>query len=379
MIFAHTIFHHNGTLLVIYMVLLVVTALWFVLPEFSRNRRVPKYCILWLGLLTFFMAILPIQSGDFAYYGIAFRNGSYNFHLEDFYKWLWDAVDRNYLTWRAIVWGASTILLLLSIKSLKINTYFAAFIFIITQWYFFGNLRNMLGFMAMFYGVIVMLRRGNALRKTHELIIGTAFIFASIFLHRSMFAYVTFMVLALIPFGKRTMAIGLGVFPILYASVYTLSKYVLLYIGADEEAITHANGYLRSEIVNTTMQNFNNIVIFSSYAYLLWLIVRNRSNDGLRVEMPAIYKFLTRYAYIMMYAGALFFMQSEGGWMFIRLSKCGYTSLMFVIMYYFYHYPRTRGVKIAFAAQIYIIVYFVLYILFRDYNSFVKRIVLFDL
>lgn len=379
MILAHTIFHHNGALLVVYMLLLTFAALWFVYPEFNRNHRTPRFCMLWLGLLTFFMAILPIQSGDFAYYGIAFRNGSYNFHLEDFYKWLWDAVDRNYLTWRAIVWGAATILLLLSIKRLNVNTYFAAFIFVITQWYFFGTMRNMLGFMAMFYGVIVMLSRGSALRKMPEFIIGAAFIFASIFLHRSMFAYVAFMVLALIPFGKRTMAIGLGVFPFLYASVYALSRYVLLYIGADEEAITHANGYLRSEVVNTTMQNFNNIVIFTSYAYLLWLIVRNRSNDGLRVEMPAVYKFLTRYAYILMYAGALFFMQSEGGWMFVRLAGCGEIALMFVIMYYFYHYPRTRGVKIAFAAQIYIIVYFVLYILFRDYNGFVKRIVLFDL
>jgi len=379
MILAHTIFHHNGELLVVYMLVLTALALWFIFPEFFRNRRTPRLCMLWLGVLTFFMALLPIQSGDFSYYGMIFKTGRYAWHMEDFYKWLWDIVGKDYLIWRSIVWGASTILLLLSIKRLKVNTYFAAFIFIITQWFYFGTMRNMLGYMAMFYGVIIVLSRGNVLRKTPELIVGALLIFASIFLHRSMFAYVAFLTLALIPFGRRTMTAGLFAFPFLYASVYALSKYVLLFIGADDEAMTHAEGYLRSEIVSTTMQNFNSAIAFLSYAYLIWLIIRNKANDGNEIEIPVVYRFLTRYAYIMMYAGALFFMQAEGGWMFVRLAGCGEVALMFVLMYFFYNYPRTRGVKIAFGVQIYIIAFNVAYILFRAYDDFIRRVNMFDL
>lgn len=379
MILAHTIFHHNGQLLIIYMLVLTIAALWYVYPEFSRNRRTPRHCMMWLGILTFLMALFPIQSGDFTYYGMLFTTGRYTWHMEDFYVWLWDTVGRNYPAWRVVVWGASTILLLLSIRRLNVNLYFASFIFVITQWFYFGTMRNMLGFMAMFYGVILIFTRDKIMRKTVEVTFGILLIIASIFFHRSMFAYVIFLSLALIPFGKRTMGIGLIVYPFLYMSVYALSKYVMLYIGADEESVNHADVYLKAEQVTTRMQTFNNIITFGSYAYLIWIIVKNDAKKTAAVKMPYIYQFLTRYSYLMMYAAALFFMQIAGSWMYIRFIGCGTVSLMFVLMYYFYHYPRTLGVRIAFAAQIYIIAYNILYIMFPAHDSFIRRIQLIDL
>lgn len=362
-------FLHNGWVYLGYMLILSAITYMRVLPEFTKNRKT-GLGLIGLGTLTFAMAMLPIQCGDFFYYCVNFHSKSGIQHFEDFYVSLYQWCH-NYFLWRAIVWGCSVVLLLLSIKQLKVNTHFASFIFVITQFYYFGTMRNMLGFMVMFYSVILIYKVNKLYPKTIiYLILGIIGLYISQFLHRSMFLYLILLIPAVIPFGKKMIKTGLCFFPILYGLVFIMAQFFMSYFSGNEDAQITAEKYMDGQIGATFMQSLNNTIKFLAYAYLLWTIIKN---EKLYQRMPSIFRYLTRYAYILIYLGALFWGQKTGGWLFLRFSDAGQLSLMFVLMYFFYHYPRTRGVKCAFAALIYIVFYNIAYITYFN-QSFINKV-----
>lgn len=345
-----TIFNHNGDLLILYMLLVTTIAFIAVWPQFSGNKNYGLN-LLGLGILTFFMALLPIQCGDFVYYGRILQSGMGLSHLEDFYLYLWD-IAQDYLLWRFIVWGACTILLILSIKRLGLNPYFSSFIFIITEFYYFGTMRNMLGYMVLFYSIIIIFCPYSNKFKVFSWIFGALGIYASIFLHRSMYLYILLLVPALIPFGKRFIKISILFFPILYGFVFIMAKYFLIYWGAGDDDLNSAEFYVNGSMETTFMQTVNNIIRYSSYVYLLYIVIKEDSKRT--VTLPYIFKLFTRFSFILIYLGSLFMGQETGGWLFLRFTGAGELLFMFVIMYFFYRYPRTRGVKIAFAGLAYL-------------------------
>ena len=364
-----TIFNHNGELLLMYMLLISFIAFVAVLPQFSGNKN-HGLNLTWLGIITFAMALLPIQCGDFFYYGQRLQFGDGLTHFEDFYLCLWSAT-LDYLLWRTAVWGGCTILLILSIKRLKLNPYFSSFIFIITEFYYFGTMRNMLGYMLMFYSIIVIFCPYSNKNKLFSWIIGALGIYCSFFLHRSMILYIIFLIPALIPFGKRTMKVSIICFPILYGMVFVLTEFFLNYFGEHEEIQTSADYYVNDILRSTFMQSLNSIIRYASYLYLLYIVVRESSKKT--VTLPYIFKFLTRYSFLLIYLGSLFLGQNTGGWLFIRFTGAGELAFMFVMMYFFFHYPRTKGVKMAFAGLIYVILYNILYLTYHN-ASYIEKV-----
>ena len=134
-------------------------------------------------------------------------------------------------------------------------------------------------------------------------------------------------------------------------------------------------GYDKSsvnDILNTTfMQSLNSIIRYASYLYLLYIVVRESSKKT--IIMPSVFKYLTRYSFLLIYLGSLFLGQVTGGWLFIRFTGAGELAFMFVMMYFFYRYPRTKGVKLAFAGLTYFILYNIAYITY--YNaSFIGKV-----
>lgn len=364
-----SIFNHNGELLLLYMLLISSIAFISVMPQFSRNKKYGLN-LFGLGILTFAMALMPIQCGDFFYYGKMLQDAVGISHLEDFYLLLW-AKSQDYLLWRTLIWGSSTILLILSIKRLKLNPYFSSFIFIITEFYYFGTTRNMLGYMVMLYSVFVIFCPFSNKHKIFSWAIGALGIYCSFFLHRSMYLYLLFLIPALIPFGKRFMKVSLLCFPILYGMVFVMARYFLIYFSTGEDLQISAEGYV-NDILNTTfMQSLNSLIRYASYLYLLYIVVRESSKKT--IIMPSVFKYLTRYSFLLIYLGSLFLGQVTGGWLFIRFTGAGELAFMFVMMYFFYRYPRTKGVKLAFAGLIYFILYNIAYITY--YNaSFIGKV-----
>ena len=232
-------------------------------------------------------------------------------------------------------------------------------------------MRNMLGYMVMFYSIFVIFCPFSNKHKIFSWAIGAMGIYGSFFLHRSMYLYLLFLIPALIPFGKRFIKVSLLCFPILYGMVFVLARYFLIYFSTGEDLQISAEGYV-NDILNTTfMQSLNSIIRYASYLYLLYIVVRESSKKT--IIMPSVFKYLTRYSFLLIYLGSLFLGQVTGGWLFIRFTGAGELAFMFVMMYFFYRYPRTKGVKLAFAGLTYFILYNIAYITY--YNaSFIGKV-----
>lgn len=339
----------------LYMIVIMMTAIIGTIPQFKQNSKKG------LGLkaifyLTFAMSIIPYQSADFIYTGNTLQTGIGLNHYEDFFIWLYETTN-NYLVWRIVVYGSSTILLFITIKSLNLNGQFAAFVFVITQMFMFGALRNMLGLMLMFLGVVLLFKPATKSQKIFLIILSAVMLYYCTFLHKSMTMYVLMLVPALYPFGKKLTRISLFAFPILYGSIFFLSNYFIMTFLP--EMADSAIYYTDTERETTFMKTLNEVLKHGAYVYLLYIILKYQSSD--KFKTPLVIKFLTRYAFILMYIGFLFWGQANGGWLYERLVWTGEISLMFVIMWFFYIYPRTIGVKIAFGILIYQILYLMLY------------------
>lgn len=351
------------------MVVVMFSALIGVSPQFSRNSK-NGLGIIPIFLLASFTAIFAIQSGDFVYTTQLLQTGGKSAqHLEEFYLDLWE-FEKDALFWRFVVFGGSLVLLFLTINLLRVNKRFACFIFVITQLFYFGQMRNMFGFMTMFFSIALIFRYGDWKHLFFGITIGGLGLWASIFLHRSMWLYLLLLVPALIPFGKKIIWSSIIAFPFLYGLVFKLSSlFLLLY--ASEEMQNHGAYYASSNRESTIMQSIRDILNLLSYIYLLFIILKNYCTN--KVPFPPVMSFLTRYSYILIYIGCLFLGQEFGGWLYVRFSGAGEISLMFVMMWFYYRYPRTRCVKIAFSMLIISIIYQILYICTYASNVYIER------
>lgn len=363
-----TIFNHNGPLMMGYMILIMTVAIICVLPQFNKNSN-SGLSLLGLAILTIALSVYPIQCGDFIYVGFALQKGINFTHLEDFYQdlWFW---NNDYSIWRMIVFGGATILLVCTIMLLKLNKYFACFIFVITEMFMFGNLRNMLGFMAMFFSVALLFFPNKFPAKIFTIFFAVIGFLLTIPLHRSMWMYELLLIISFVPFGKRIINLSLYSFPILWGSVFVLSQ-IFLILFADPEIIAHSEYYIEGDRPTTLMKNINEIIRQTCYLYLFSLIVKQYiKKDNC---FPPVFNFLIRYAYVLIYIGLLFCGQKTGGWLYERFIGAGEIALMFVMMYYFHKYPRTKGVKIAFGGLIYYLVYQILYISIYASHNYISR------
>lgn len=362
-----SIFNHNAPLAMAYMVVIMLTAIIGTLPQLFKNSK-RGLGIGAIGILTFLMALVPIQSADFVHAAYAFQHKIGLAHFEDFFIWLYNSCQDIHL-WRIIVFGATTLFFLWTVKLLRVNKKFAAFIFVITQMFMFGALRNMLGIMLMFMGVAAVFYKPKRFTRWGWVILGIAALAGCSYLHRSMPLYILLLTFALIPFGTKTIKISLIAFPVLYGSIFIMSLWFMQQFFPDLS--DHAELYTESERGTTLMKTINETLKQGAYLYLLYLVYKGY--DKCMFAFPAVIKFLMRYAYILIYLGFLFCGQGTAGWLFERFVWTGDIALMFVIMWFFYHYPRTRGVKIAFAILIYQILYQMLYICTHASERFITR------
>lgn len=350
-----------------YMLIIMLTAIIGVSPQFSRNSK-QGFGLFAIGILTFLMALVPFQSADFIHVAYSFQKNILIYHFEDIYIWIYN-LDQSIWLWRILVFGPTTLLLIWIIKLLGVNSKFASFIFVITQMFMFGALRNMFGLMLMFFSIATIFYKARAHKRLFWILLGVLGLFGCTFLHRSMILYVMLLGIALIPFETKTVKISLVVFPFLYGSIFILSNWFIMTFLP--EMAEHAEYYTGEERGTTLMKTINEVLKHGAYLYLLFIIYRTYGNSS--VNFPIAIKFLLRYAFVLIYLGFLFCGQGTGGWLFERFVWTGDIALMFVMMWFFYIYPRTFGVKVCFGILIYQILYQMMYICTRANDQFVER------
>ncbi len=363
-----TIFNHNAPLLMVCMAIAVLTALVGVSPQFNRNSGKGINGVL-IFLITLFTTIFAIQSGDFVYVARILQTGKNFAHLEPFYQNLWFICLDN-IIWRFVVFGCSVLLLFCTIRILPVNKKFAYFIFVITEFFYFGTMRNMFGFMVVFFTIAAFFKCINSKHVVIGVIVAAMGFWGASFLHRSMWMYLLLLIPALIPFGKRIIRLSVFAFPFIYSIIFLLTNFIISNIASDDIQ-NYALHYTDVERESTIMQTITELMRLLCYIYILYLIIQNYVRK--RDIFPPVMNFLTRYAYILMYIGLLFYGHESGGWLYMRFVGAGQIALMFVMMCFFYRYPRTRGVKITFAGMIFFIIYQVLYICTWASEVFIGR------
>lgn len=368
-----TIFNHNFPLCFLY------TTLVFFIPVLGSYRQFFHNSnrgigLKWTAFFAFLSGLISIQCGDFFYYALILQRNMGMTHLEEFYRWLWK-VTRNYLEWRAIVWGSATALYFLMINRLPVNKKFASFMFIISQLFYWGNMRNMLGFTALFAGISLVLYPPQGAKRIYGIVLGLALMFSCYFLHRSMLMYTAAMVVAaIIPWNAVILRISYAAFPFLYTAVYFAAQFFLLNFG-DDELQKAGSVYIKSgNLGGTFMQTVNTFVVYGSYAYLAIISF----HYSFKNYMPIIFRTILKYSYIMLYVGFLFFGQSVSESFGHRLLNAGGLGVTIVGAYTLYRMPRTTSIKLALFALLYFGIYNWLYLIYT-WKNFANKLMQVDL
>lgn len=364
-----TIFNHNFPLCFLY------TTLVFFIPvigsyrQFFRNTN-RGIGMKWTAFFAFLSGLICVQCGDFFYYALILQRNVGMTHLEEFYRWLWK-ITRNYLEWRALVWGASTLLFFLMVNRLPVNKKFACFMFIIAQLFYWGNMRNMLGFTALFMGTSLVLYPLQGVKRVYGFVLGLALVFSCYFLHRSMIMYASAMVVAaIIPWNALILRISYAAFPFLYTAVYFAAQFFLLNFG-DDDLQKAGSAYIKAgNLGGTFLQTVNTFIVYGAYAYIVIISF----HYSFKNRMPIFFQTMLKYSYIMLYVGFLFFGQTISESFGHRLLNAGGLGATVVAMYTLYRMPRTRSIKLALLALLYFGLYNWLYLIYTWRNYATKML-----
>lgn len=352
-----TIFDHNPDLLILYMLFIMGILLIGTFPQIKSNTAY-SLSMLWTYVLSFAMILFPIQCQDFAHMVYSFTTNSGISHYEKVYVDLWEWWP-NTIIHRCVIFGGALTILFISFRILKLNRKFASFIFVITLLFYFGAYRNYLGLTMMFLGIIIILNNKKVLSNLSSIIIGIILILLSLEFHKSMLLYVLLLLPTFINFDKKTIITSILAFPFIYGSIFILGGWFATTIGnADMAELADVYSSLVRE--TTIMKTITEWIVHISYMYLMYIVWKSYLKNPKVLTKPIA--FLLKYSYILYYLGFCFYGQNTGGWLYSRFIEAGNMSFVFVIIYYFYSYPRTRYVKFAFSGFIFYIIYNMLYI-----------------
>lgn len=294
------------------------------------------------ALFAFLSGLVSIQCGDFFYYTLLLVGSDISEHLESFYHWLWGVTD-HYLIWRAVVWGLATIAFFWMINRIPVNKHFACFIFIISQLFYWGNMRNMLGFAVLFLGISVIFYPLKRVPRLVSLAIGAFLVLICLYFHRSMYMYAMVMVVSFLPLNRMAFRVSIIAFPFLYTSVFLFASYFLDSFGNDEFQ-NLGKAYLSYGKAKVTfLQTINRIILIISYFYFF---VKSFAYIS-RHDVPLFFKVMLRYSYLLFYAGLLFFQQEDADWLSSRFTNAGELGMTVCLMYFLYKMPLTKTIRLA--------------------------------
>lgn len=259
-----------------------------------------------------------------------FKLGGY----EEVYNWLATAVGNNYFLWRACIWIPACLFMYWTAKRLDLlnRNFLVAMLLFGSFW---AYTRGMLGHTMLLLGAVLFLdkKSGNLMK-----ILGLALVCVSYFFHKSMYVNIIFAVLALFPFGKKTVTISLIAFPFLTTVVtylvdgissgqieMTLGKGVG---GVGDRTLLYVSGEQMVSNVFGVIGKF--IQCIPQYLTILYLY-----NKVMVVKIfgggTNVYKYLFRLTYVAFYIASLFLFVETSSWIYERFKYMGFFPMVFVL------------------------------------------------
>lgn len=255
---------------------------------------------------------------------------------EQYYNWLATAVGNDYFLWRACIWIPACLFMYWSAKRLDLlNRNFLVAMLL------FGSLlsytRGMLGHTMLVFGAVLFMdKKSNTLTK----IIGLAIVCVSYYFHKSMYVNIIFAILALFPFGKKTIIASFIAFPFLT----TIATYLIDGIASGQIEIALGEGvggvgdrvvyFASSEKLELTFYGKIGKIIqilpeYLTLFYLYYKVIVQRIFDKDKKEK--VYTYLFRLTYVAIYIASLFYFVETSSWIYERFKYMGFFPLVFVL------------------------------------------------
>ena len=306
-------------------ILLLLVSLFY-----YKSARQPAYqnkgSYIFIFITFVLYSTFGFNSGDFLHYHDLFREISVtklNLHLEDFYYSLL-LLSPNYFIWRFMVWGLATFILIMTFKRLNYPPQLTCLIAVLILMYTFSNLRNSLGYVALFYSITFITKPLKI--KPVSYCLAFLGIWCTIFLHKSMPFYIFVMFISFIPIKKWIIVVSLALFPILYETFNILAYYFLnTGIGGEDFNVTGMSHLEREQFsvvnINGLLQQFINklpilILLFYSLRRILSFEIQNRTT-----------KLFVTYSYWLIYISFLFYNQPTSSFLSPRFWDASLFSL----------------------------------------------------
>ncbi len=268
------------------------------------------------------------------------REGQYaNFEIwgyEGIYNWLASKTGAHYFLWRFIVWTPACLFIYYTAKRLRIlNNNFILALALFAG--FAAYTRGMLGHTMLVFGaVLVFDDKSSKFTK----LLGILVVGVSYFFHKSMYVNIIFALIALIPFGKRTIVISLVLFPLMTF----VARYLVDGIAGGMIDMSMGEGvggvgdrtlrYVSGEQLEANTRGLIGRTITYTPEYLCLYYLCNRiafKNYFDNIPNKQVFKYLFRLTFVIFYIASLFAFVDTSSWIYLRFKYMAFFPLIFVL------------------------------------------------
>jgi hypothetical protein len=332
---------YSWSLLIISIFVYIVSIL-VAKPQITYNN--PQRNNVKKGTIAFF--ILLMINSVFAFWsadtyhsweGFIFANQYQSFEIlgyEQYYNWVATAVGNDYFLWRACIWIPACLFMYWIAKRLDLlNRNFLVAMLLFGS--FLAYTRGMFGHTMLLLGAVLFVdKKSNTLTK----IIGLAIVCVSYYFHKSMYINIIFAVLALFPFGKKTIVASLIAFPFLTTIASSLINVIVS--GQTDMALGEGVGgvgdrtylYASSERASfNTLGIINQIIKFIPEYFTLFYLYYKVMVQKIFEKKDKVFIYLFRLTYVAIYIASLFYFVETSYGIYDRFKYMGFFPLVFVL------------------------------------------------
>ena len=285
--------------------------------------------------------IFAFDSNDFYSYAEAFYiqrqyvNVEY-MGWESIFNWFAN-ITNNYVLWRATIWGLAVLITYWTAAILKLNN--RGFLLSVALFGFGLDVytRGIIGHTMLVLGAVLFMdKKSNTLTK----IVGLAIVCVSYYFHKSMYVNIIFAVLALFPFGKKTVVLSLIAFPFLT----TIATYLINGIVSGELELAlgegvggvgdRTKGYASQERMQSNLLGIIGKIVkltpdYLTLFYLYYKVIVQKIFS--KEKRERVYTYLFRLKYVAFYIASLFYFVETSSWIYERFKYMGFFPLVFVL------------------------------------------------
>lgn len=361
--------------LLVYFILLIIanpykayTNVGFLTQESTKIRKNSLFVLYALCL------IFAFDSSDFYSYAQAFYLQSQYVNVEymgweAIFNW-WANITNNYVLWRATIWGLAVLITYWTASILKLNN--RGFLLSVALFGFGLDVytRGIIGHTMLVLGAVLFMdKKSNTLTK----IIGLAIVCVSYYFHKSMYVNIIFAVLALFPFGKKTVVLSLIAFPFLT----TIATYLINGIVSGELDLAlgegvggvgdRTKGYASQERMQSNLLGIIGKIVklipeYLTLFYLYYKVIVQKIFS--KEKRERVYTYLFRLTYVAFYIASLFYFVETSSWIYERFKYMGFFPLVFILgAVWGKEKYVTKGTKLIIILTIFAIIWQKLYLL----------------